>query len=251
MKNRPQPNRPRRQGPRADARRGSPRQMMPSAQKAVLPSTFSDLSSRIWDMNQVQAYIVATVEDILERRQVPKHRVCSPSLEITIPAIEAMRYSPLRHEIAGLIASTMDADNSDAAHPSFLNILRQLTEDEVRILAAFPSNGRLLPLANVWINLGGERTEVLYRNVAPAALAKLCSSKSRLPQYIDNLLRLQLLHEPNGVKIKDARPYSNLMRQGFCVDLLSDQKLRRSSTLEKRAIALSGIGEAFRNVCLA
>lgn len=202
-------------------------------------------------MAQVQAYIVGTVEEILERRQVPKHRVCSPSLEITIPAIEAMRYSPLRHEIAGLIASTMDADNADQAHPSFLSILRQLTEDEVRILAAMPSNGRLLPLANLWINLPGDRTECVLRNIAPAALAKLCRVKARIPQYIDNLMRLQLIHEPSGVKIKDARPYSNLMRQGFAVELLKDPKLRRSTTLEKRTIALSGIGEAFRNVCLA
>ncbi len=157
-------------------------------------------------MNQVQAYIVGTVEEILERRQVPKHRVCSPSLEITIPAIEAMRYSPLRHEIAGLIATTMDADHAHEAHPSFLSILRQLTEDEVRILAALPSNGRLLPLANLWINLPGDRTECVQRNIAPAALARLCSVKSRIPQYIDNLMRLQLIHEPNGGEDQGRAP---------------------------------------------
>ncbi|MEO1018653.1 MAG: hypothetical protein AAFY56_13325, partial [Pseudomonadota bacterium] len=35
------------------------------------------------------------------------------STEITIPAIEAMRYSPLRREIVALIASTMDRQNAD------------------------------------------------------------------------------------------------------------------------------------------
>lgn len=229
----------------------TPHRSMPSSSSAALPTTFSDLSSRIWDMTQVHAYIVSAVEDILARRRVPKHRVCAPSLEITIPAIEAMRYSPLRHEIAGLIATTMDVEKADHAHPSFLSILRQLTEDEVRILAAFPGNGRLLPMANLWLNHPGDRTEIVHRNITPAALAKLCSNKSRLPQYMDNLLRLQLLHEPKGIKIKDARPYSNLMRQRFCVELLERPNLRRNSTLEKRSIALSGMGEAFREVCLA
>ena len=251
MRKRQSTDRPRRAAPRNDARRAAPRQVVPVSKGALLPATFSDLSARIWDMNQVQAYIAATVEEILERRQVPKHRVCSPNLEITIPAIEAMRYSPLRHEIAGLIATTMDGDHADEAHPSFLAILRQLTEDEVRILAALPGNGRLLPLANLWLNLPGDRTECVQRNIAPAALARLCSAKARIPQYIDNLMRLQLIHEPSGVKIKDARSYSNLMRQRFCVEGLKDPNLRRNSTLEKRTMAVSDMGEAFRRACLA
>lgn len=251
MKKRFQPDRALRDAPRQDPRRMPKRQGVPQPNDQSLPAAFSNLSARIWDLQQVQSYIVETVEEILARRDVPKHRVCSPSLEITIPAIEAMRYSPLRREIAGLIASTMDRENADQAHPSFLNILRQLTEDEIRILAAFPSGGHLLPLGNLWLNQADGSTEIVLRNIAPASLAKLCRAQKRIPQYIDNLCRLQLLHEPKGVRIKDARVYSNLMRQGFALERLKDQKLRRHSTLEKRTLALSGMGEAFRTACLA
>lgn len=217
----------------------------------VLPAAFNDISARIWDLPQVKAYTVKAVEEILARRNVPKHRIGTPSLEITIPAIEAMRYSPLRHEIAGLIASTMDHDNAEDAHPSFLNVLTQLTEDEVRILAAFPSTGRVIPMADLWVRMPDDHSELIHRNILPAAIARLCKSKARLPLYIDNLKRLELLHEPSNAKIKDARLYANLMRQGFCVDLLEPPQIRRNSSLEKRAIALTSAGEVFRRVCLS
>lgn len=215
-----------------------------------LPKTLSTVSAKIWGLAEVKSYTIDMVEEVLEARKVPKHRVCSPSLEITIPAIEAMRYSPLRREIAALIASTMDRENAEIAHPSFLSLLQQMTEDEVRILAAFPDVGRVLPVANLWMSLSEDHAEILHRNIMPKSIAKLCANKSRLPLYIDNLVRLKLLHEPEGVKIGDARIYSNLLRQGFCAQILEEPKVRKHSTLEKHTIALSNVGDTFRRACL-
>ena len=243
--------RARRAHSKADPTTRAPSRRPPRKKQPSLPTTLSDISGQIWDMSKVQSFTVATVEEILDRRKVPKHRVCTPSMEITIPAIEAMRYSPLRREIAGLIASTMDRDNADQAHPAFLNLLGQLTTDEIAILGAFPGDGRLLPMAHLWLMQNGEYTEVLHRNIVPAALARLCKVKSRLPLYIDNLIRLQLLHEPKDVKIRDARPYSGLLRQPFCQSLMSANSVRRNSSLEKRVLSLTATGEAFRKVCLS
>ncbi|MEO1661326.1 MAG: DUF4393 domain-containing protein [Pseudomonadota bacterium] len=235
---------------RAQPLQSAPRRA-PRKKQADLPIALNDVSDQIWDMSKVQSFTVAAVEEILERREVPKHRVCTPSMEITIPAIEAMRYSPLRREIAGLIASTMDQENADQAHPAFLNLLGQLTTDEIAILGAFPGEGRLLPMAHLWLMNGGDYVEVIHRNIVPGALARLCKSKSRMPLYIDNLIRLQLLHEPKDVKIRDARPYSSLLRQDFCQRLMEASAVRRNSSLEKRVLSLTATGEAFRKVCLS
>ncbi|MEO1322683.1 MAG: DUF4393 domain-containing protein [Pseudomonadota bacterium] len=215
-----------------------------------LPTALSDLSSKIWGLSDVKAYMVETVEEVLRDRGVSKNQICSPNLEITIPAIEAMRYSPLRREIASLIASTMDRENAAIAHPSFLNILQQLTEDEVKMLASFPSTGRVLPMAHLWMTVSRDHSEILHRNIVPSSIARLCETKSRIPLYIDNLTRLQLLHEPDGLKIGDSRVYSNLLRQGFCGRILERPQVRKNSSLEKHTIALSDVGEAFRKVCL-
>lgn len=223
---------------------------MSRAPENTLPNALSEVSSKIWDLAKVKAFTINAVEEILEKRRVPKHQICSPSLEITIPAIEAMRYSPLRHEIAALIASTMDREYADVVHPSFLNILQQLTADEVQILSNFPGTGRVLPMAHLWMTLSDAHAEVLYRNIVPPDLADLCNNKQRLPLYIDNMIRLKLLHEPEGVKIADRRIYSNLMRQRFCRRILEQPNIRRNSSLEKHTLALSAVGDTFRKVCL-
>lgn len=243
--------------PRSNRRRSpQPSRRRPTAERNVkplppsLPNAFNDVSTQIWDIDRVKSFTITTVEEILQKRNVPKHRTRTPSLEITVPAIEAMRYSPLRREIAALIATSMDQANTDLAHPSYLNILQQLTEDEVRILSAFPGIGRVLPMAHLWNNLPGGQAQKLHRNILPAEIARVCRIKSRLPLYIDNLTRMQLIHEPDGVKIGDARIYSNLVRQGFCSKILEQPGLRKNTSLERRTIALTEAGETFRNVCL-
>ena len=238
-----------REGQKTFFRRRTPAQPI-QTKVDPLPKTLSTVSAKIWGLAEVKSYTIGMVEEVLDARKVPKHRVIAPSLEITVPAIEAMRYSPLRREIAALIASTMDRENADIAHPSFLTILQQMTEDEVKVLAAFPDVGRVLPVANLWMSLSDDHAEILHRNIMPKSIAKLCANKSRLPLYIDNLVRLKLLHEPEGVKIGDARIYSNLLRQGFCARILEQPRVRKHSTLEKHTIALSSVGDTFRRACL-
>lgn len=217
--------------------------------KGSLPASLGDLSSQIWDHAAVKNYLIHTVDEILKQRNVPSHRVISPNMEITIPAIEAMRYSGLRREIAGLIASTMDRDNANNAHPSFLNTLSQLTRDEIRILSIMPRPSRVFPVANLWISYSARKTEILHRNIIPASIARLCEVKSRIPIYIDNLLRLQLIEEPDGVRVEDNRLYSQLTHQKFCDELLSEPHIRRNTKLEKRTIVISGMGEMLAQVC--
>ena len=235
--------------PIARPERATP-QRAPAEQSNLLPDAFREVSSQIWEYGDVKSFTINTVEEILHARGVPRTRIGPPNLEITIPAIEAMRYSPLRREIAALVASTMDRENAAMAHPSFLNILKQLTSDEVRILAAFPSNGRVLPMAHLWMSLSNDHAEILHRNIVPIRFAKLCDNKSRLPLYIDNLVRLNLLNEPEGIKIRESRIYSDLLHQDFCQEVLNDKNIRKKTTLEKHAIALSDVGETFRQACL-
>ncbi|MEM9842967.1 MAG: hypothetical protein AAF767_09960, partial [Pseudomonadota bacterium] len=66
----------------------------------ALPNALGALSTQIWDLEDVKAFAIRTVDEILQKRNVQQDVLCPPNLEITIPAIEAMRYSPLRREMA-------------------------------------------------------------------------------------------------------------------------------------------------------
>ena len=231
--------------------RSSNAQILDISRSATVSFDVLSLSDQVWDLSRVQNYMVEAIEDILARRGVPRKFTSAPSMEITVPAIEAMRYSPLRREIAALIATTMDDRRRDDAHPAFLNLLSQLTRDEIRMLDAMPDKGCLLPMANLFIETGRNRSEMIYRHVVPEALAAVCEAKSRIPGYVDNLRRLQMIDEPTEFVTPASKLYSQIVKQPFCKRIVDERGLRQKARIERRVIALTDFGAAFRDVCIA
>lgn len=208
------------------------------------------LSNEFWGLDEVQEFTVATVERILERRRVPRKHLVPPGMDITVPAMEAIRYSPLRTEIAALIASTMDDRKRDRAHPAFLSILSQLTRDEIRMLDVMPPPDRVLPMADLYVQVTRQHTEVIYRNIVPEMLAGTCETKSRIPAYVDNLKRLELVIEPAECALPGDHNYADLARQPFCRELVDERGEKRRTRIQKRVVALSDFGATFREVCI-
>jgi hypothetical protein len=69
---------------------------------------------------------------------IPEHRRLRPPLAIAGPTIEAAKYATEQPEICALLAnvlvSSMDAATSGSVHPAFIDIIKQLTTDEAKIL---------------------------------------------------------------------------------------------------------------------
>lgn len=122
---------------------------VPFANKVKAPTGIGELvrhaSDEVWDLSHIQSYLARTVERILEHRLVPKTAVQPPRMEIAVPAIEAMRYCRLRNELSALIATSMDRRTVHRAHPAFVDVLKQLTRDELALLALFPSDQQVIP----------------------------------------------------------------------------------------------------------
>lgn len=211
---------------------------------------FEDVSDEVWGLPEIEAFTIQSVELVLRRRGIDTGAMKRPNMEIAAPAIEAMRYSPLRDEIATLIASSMDATTENDAHPAFLAILKQVTRDEVRILSNLPPPEQFIPAANVYVTTSKNQARIVQRNVVPRELADVCDNPQRVPGYVDNLIRLQLLHEPEGAPVPDAAIYSALLKQEACQSVLRDRNLRRRSRIERRILAITDFGDTFRRVCL-
>lgn len=72
-------------------------------------------------------------------------KIVSPEAYVAVPAIQAISYSmdsnELRDMFANLLASSINLDIKNAVHPSFVEIIKQLSPDEARILRHFKSQG--------------------------------------------------------------------------------------------------------------
>ena len=70
---------------------------------------------------------------------ISPHNLEAPEANVAIPALQAVAYSmdseELRDMFANLIVSSMNVDTKQNVHPSFVEIIKQLSPDEVRLLA--------------------------------------------------------------------------------------------------------------------
>src|SRR5579864_922076 len=107
-----------------------------SALRDAIRMALAPVSLLVWGFDQIKDYL----EDALAHRlkDLPPERIIPPSPIIAGPATEALRFAGhdpiLREMYANLLDTEMDANRVREAHPAFVEIIRQLTPDEARIV---------------------------------------------------------------------------------------------------------------------
>jgi len=156
------------------------------------------LESVIWGYEKFQQIFVPLLEERLEG--IAKDRLITPKLLIAGPTIEGLKYAgqepSLRDMYVNLLATAMDRETAEKAHPAFAEIIRQLTPDEARIvqyLAVEKTTPQLTYTATYRTDEPGTR------HVFPRPLFTLiqidvdCEYPHLLASYLDNLRRLQII----------------------------------------------------------
>lgn len=220
------------------------------ARRELVAEKLASLTSLTLDWAQIREYTVATIQEALTDRQIRPENLSQPRLDIAVPAIEAMRYSGLKREFALLIASTMDLSRADDAHPAFIEILKQLTLDETRLLAVLPSPGQVIPMADLLHLDRVGRVKASLRHILPAAYAANCGRKPAIPGYVDNLTRLSLVSSPARYRIDEEKYYRDLMAQDFVVRHSATLPAQLKATVERSVLGLTDFGNQFRECCL-
>jgi hypothetical protein len=210
-------------------------------------SSIADIS---WDWNRIQDFTVKTVNDVLKRRYGEGAPLVEPRRDISVPAIEAMRYSPLKYEMAYLIASTMSETSAEHAHPAYIEILKQLTADEIRIIAAMPAAEHVLPILDVNYVDRARKVHLAIRNIVPPTIAHVCQNMRAIAGYIDNLTRLNLVNTPSGFVIRETHHYTPLLDQEFVRSIGREKMLHLEPKLDRKVLSLTAFGESFRACCI-
>ena len=150
-----------------------------------------------WILNK--EYNVKETEKLLEKKleKLNPNLITPPEPHIAVPAIQSISYcmdnENLREMYANLLASSMIKDKQNDVHPSFVEIIKQLSPDEAKILK-YLYQKKIEPIINLrrenkkqqggisiidYFSLIGE-----YSN---------CDFNHRIPSYLENLERLKLI----------------------------------------------------------
>lgn len=153
------------------------------------------VSGLVWGYEKIKDFVGNKVAEKLEN--VPEERLRSPEPHVAGPALEALKYTGyqegLREMYANLLATSIDSRTAHAAHPSFVEIIRQMSPDEALIMKSL-SVVRVRPFVDVRSEKKGSHLgywAIKHFSIIPHEAGCKCIDLG--PTYLVNLQRLGLV----------------------------------------------------------
>lgn len=227
---------------------------------ALIPRTINAalVPLRQWIANK--EYNFAETEKLLAQKleHVGEEKIVTPEYYVAIPTIQAISYSmnssELRNLYANLLAKAMNSDTKDLVHPSFVEIIKQLSPTDSLVFKTIMERD-----ANPLIDLVYQKFDnpnipfpsssiTITTNISDIDIApveSICVS-------IDNLIKQGLISIPDDSSYTDKHLYDKLITSQYYMD----QKRKHPDKPDgfkfsyvPHLIEETNLGKSFYNVC--
>lgn len=205
----------------------------------------------IWGWEQIEEYIKTKVTEKLEQRGVKEEDIVTPDPDIAVPTIEAMRYTKLKNECANLLATSMLKSKAYNVHPSFVEILKQLTPDEVKVLNQLPVNPYPHPFIYLKRVLPESKGDVkLGAHFGDLAKKSLVEYPQKMETYMNNLERLGIIEFGVGSHLTEASRYDECLSDPYVKEVLARSTETNTFDYDKTFFRYTALGIDFISAVL-
>lgn len=211
-----------------------------------------------WIVNGEESIRIAA--DMLREKvkQIPEEKLVEPEAYVAVPAIQQLMYcqdnDTLRDLYANLLASSMNTDKKWQVHPAFVDIIKQLTPDEAKIIKSIPDlKNNFLPLVDVKLydksaNLSGGH-QLFITNFTTIGI-DVIENKANICSYVDNLIRLNILEIPGSYHLTDATKYEPLEKHPVLAELVPSYFHNiYDIAYNHKALLITNFGLMFKRIC--
>lgn len=170
----------------------------------IITSTINNLLLPLAAVNyafdRARRYFVEKFNDDLEERvrEIPADCLIEPKASLAGPALQGLAFSheepDLKQLYLELLGTSMDSRSASAAHPAFVEVIKQLTTKEARLLKALlPGNDLSIARIQLELDTGGKMVLLnhLLNLVDPSTRQGV--EIPELPSMVDNWIRLGLV----------------------------------------------------------
>ncbi|KHT18063.1 DUF4393 domain-containing protein [Pectobacterium carotovorum] len=216
------------------------------------------LSAMVWGYEKIQEQFIPKVTEKL--KDTKPEDIITPKPNVAVPAIEALRYTAYDESLsdlfAGLLASAMDKNKSNEAHPGFVEIIKQLTSDEAKIISKFKVESQfiLIDLLVCRDKKYGGGEAIHAGNISEFYFSDELECPYLSPSYLVNICRLGLAEIPYDTYATDNESqYKQLKSIDHIVNLKNQYELKQGERffLSEGLIRLTKMGEQFIFVCVS
>lgn len=216
------------------------------------------VSALVWGYDKIKDYLNKTLTEKL--KNVPQGEIIPPNPTIAGPAVEALRFAAhepsLRELYANLLATSMDAKTAHEAHPSFVEIIKQLTPDEARLMNLFATTAGTnigFPLITLRaVHTKGKRGQTVIRHFSLLGHTAGCEYPDLAQTYVDNLCRLGLVLIPEALHVHPHDEYHQLINHPTVQNAISQIKKKpgHAPQIRMEGLWLTNLGRQFCKSCI-
>ena len=213
-------------------------------------------SPKLWVLER--QYNFERTRDILAEKlkDVSPEKIVPPDNYVAVPALQQISYcfdsDELRNMYANLLAASMQSDKKWGVHPAFVDIIKQLTPDEAKILKKIPPDMySYLPVLDVHIKHPNNKGyKVIYCNYSDIA-ENICDCPQNICAYLENLDRLKLIELEKGTFLKNDKVYDSL-KNSLRIQQITSHVLTNGDTynFERGCFRLTSFGLSFVKMCI-
>ena len=215
------------------------------------------VSILVWGYEQVKDFVEGKVAEKL--KDIPEEKIITPDATIAGPVLESLKYTGHKEELkemyANLLASAMNSDTAVNAHPSFVDIIKNMNVYEAKIIQYLAKNNRI-PMIHIrqikqkLFSHGG--SIYAFKYISKITFDIDFIDEKLLPVYYENLIRLKLIDIPEGRYLHAKNLYDELENEQFVLNKIQeiDTLDGHKSEIEQTFIELSAFGIQFVKACI-
>jgi len=194
-------------------------------------------------------YAIKETELLLEEKlkRIPEEKIVEPEPYVAVPALQQLSYSfnseELRELYANLLASSMNTDTKLDVHPAFVDIIKQLTPDEAKLLGYF-SKQQVIPAVSVHLKATEGKGYTVIERIRVIIPDNVLFVPQNVEVYIENLIRLKLLDIPSGIHYTTDSLYAPLEETASYTGPAKDH-----IEFERKVINITSFGKQFIKIC--
>lgn len=205
-------------------------------------------------------YNVAETRKLLEEklRNTPPEQIEPPEAYIAVPAMQYISYcmdnEELREMYANLLANSMNKIVKNGVHPGFVEIIKQLSPDEARILRYMRYHNVLPTITLRYLHNNGGGIDIIkdFSNIGEITE---CECPQDIAKYFDNMVRLGLIINAGGLSsLTDKTKYEPLKNHRWVtphakIELAVARGFEKID-FEEGMVKMTAYGKSFCSICL-
>lgn len=187
--------------------------------------------------------------------KIPEEKLTEPEAYVAIPAVQQLSCcydsEELREMYANLLVSSMNKDTKANVHPAFVDIIKQLTPDEAKLLKSIKDKSSYIPLVDLQLQDDIEGGHVTILRNFTSLGDRVCENSQNICAYIENLDRLKLICILEDTHLTEKSYYTPLENAQY---LLAHKRITipegQSFKIKQKSFYITSFGKAFIHTCI-